>query len=46
MKGSMRQRGSAWELRVYLGVDPVSSKQRARRFGHSLVVGRPPVRVR
>ena len=28
MKGSMRQRGSAWELRVYLGVDPVSGKQR------------------
>ncbi len=28
MKGLMRQRGSAWELRVYLGVDPVSGKQR------------------
>jgi integrase len=28
MKGSMRQRGSAWELRVYLGADPVSGKQR------------------
>jgi integrase len=28
MKGFMRQRGSAWELRVYLGVDPVSGKQR------------------
>ncbi len=27
MKGSMRQRGSAWELRVYLGADPVSGKQ-------------------
>ena len=28
MKGSMRHRGSAWELRVYLGGDPVSGKQR------------------
>jgi integrase len=28
MKGSMRQRGSAWELRVYLGADPVTGKQR------------------
>lgn len=28
MKGSMRQRGSAWELRVYLGTDPVTGKQR------------------
>ena len=28
MNGSMRQRGSAWELRVYLGADPVSGKQR------------------
>jgi len=28
MKGSMRQRGSAWELRVYLGADPVNGKQR------------------
>jgi integrase len=28
MLGSMRQRGSAWELRVYLGADPVSGKQR------------------
>jgi integrase len=28
MKGSMRQRGSAWELRVYLGADPVSGKPR------------------
>lgn len=24
----MRQRGSAWELRVYLGADPVTGKQR------------------
>jgi integrase len=34
MKGSMRQRGSAWELRVYQGGDPVSGKQRdaPRRF--------------
>ena len=24
----MRQRGSAWELRVYLCADPVSGKQR------------------
>jgi integrase len=28
MKGFMRRRGDAWELRVYLGVDPVSGKQR------------------
>ena len=28
MKGSMRQRGSAWELRVYLGADQVTGKQR------------------
>ena len=28
MKGFMRQRGSAWDLRVYLGKDPVSGKQR------------------
>ena len=28
MKGSMRQRGSAWELRVYLGADRVTGKQR------------------
>lgn len=28
MKGSMRQRGPSWELRVYLGADPVSGKQR------------------
>ncbi|MGK2883681.1 MAG: hypothetical protein ACSLE8_02745 [Rhodococcus sp. (in: high G+C Gram-positive bacteria)] len=25
----MRQRGAAWELRVYLGADPVSGKQRS-----------------
>jgi hypothetical protein len=28
MKGSMRQRALSWELRVYLGADPVSGKQR------------------
>lgn len=28
MKGFMRQRGGAWELRVFLGVDPVSGKKR------------------
>ena len=28
MKGFMRQRGAAWELRVYLGADPVTGKQR------------------
>ena len=28
MKGFMRQRGDAWELRVYLGHDPVTGKQR------------------
>jgi integrase len=28
MKGFMRQRGASWELRVYLGRDPVTGKQR------------------
>ncbi len=28
MKGFMRRRGDAWELRVYLGTDPVTGKQR------------------
>jgi hypothetical protein len=28
MKGFIRQRGDAWELRVYLGADPVTGKQR------------------
>jgi hypothetical protein len=28
MRGFMRQRGQAWERRVYLGADPVSGKQR------------------
>jgi integrase len=28
MKGFMRQRGTSWELRVYLGADPVTGKQR------------------
>ena len=28
MKGFMRQRSDAWELRVYLGTDPVTRKQR------------------
>ena len=28
MKGFMRRRGDAWELRVYLGIDPVTGKQR------------------
>ena len=28
MKGLIRQRGDAWELRVCLGIDPVTSKQR------------------
>jgi hypothetical protein len=28
MKGFIRQRGEAWELRVYLGADPVTGKQR------------------
>jgi len=26
MKGYMRQRGASWELRVYLGRDPVTGK--------------------
>jgi integrase len=28
MKGFMRQRGDSWELRVYLGRDPMTGKQR------------------
>jgi len=28
MKGFIRRRGDAWELRVYLGADPVTNKQR------------------
>lgn len=28
MKGFIRQRGSAWELRVFLGYDPTTGKQR------------------
>ena len=28
MQGFMRQRGQAWELRVYLGRDPVSGRKR------------------
>lgn len=28
MRGFMRQRGSSWELRVYLGRDPITSKKR------------------
>lgn len=28
MKGFIRQRGDAWGLRVYLGADPVTGKQR------------------
>lgn len=28
MKGFMRQRGEAWELRVFVGYDPVTGKQR------------------
>jgi integrase len=28
MRGSIRRRGSGWELRVYLGRDPVSGRQR------------------
>ena len=28
MKGFLRQRGDAWELRVYLGTDQVTGKQR------------------
>jgi len=28
MKGFMRQRGSSWELRVYLSRDPVTGKKR------------------
>ena len=28
MKGFMRQRGASWELRVYLGIDPLTGKKR------------------
>ena len=28
MKGYMRPRGPSWELRVYLGRDPVSGRKR------------------
>ncbi len=28
MKGFMRQRGSSWEFRVFLGHDPLTGKQR------------------
>ena len=28
MKGFIRKRGDAWELRVFLGYDPVTAKQR------------------
>ncbi|MEM9749277.1 MAG: hypothetical protein AAF945_21515, partial [Actinomycetota bacterium] len=28
MKGFIRQRGSSWELRVYLGRDPITGKKR------------------
>ena len=28
MKGHLRQRGNAWELRAYAGVDPVTNKQK------------------
>ena len=28
MKGYLGRRGEAWELRVYLGIDPVTRKQR------------------
>ena len=30
MRGSMRRRGEAWELRVYLGRDPITGKPRYR----------------
>ena len=28
MQGTLRRRGDAWQLRVYLGTDPVTGKQR------------------
>ena len=28
MKGLIRQRGTSWELRVYLGRDPLTGKKR------------------
>jgi integrase len=28
MKGFIRRRGDAWELRVFLGTDPVTNKKR------------------
>ena len=35
MKGFLRQRGDAWELRVYLGTDPVTGKQRYTSPAHA-----------
>jgi hypothetical protein len=28
MQGFIRQRGQSWELRVYLGTDPLTGRQR------------------
>ena len=33
MKGFIRQRGEAWELRVYLGADPSGRRSEERRVG-------------
>jgi integrase len=37
MKGFMRQRGASWELRVFLGRDPLTGKKRyaTRRVDNS-----------
>ncbi len=28
MRGHLRQRGEAWELRAYAGVDPITNRQK------------------
>jgi hypothetical protein len=28
MKGHLRQRGNAWELRAYVGVDPLTNRKK------------------
>ena len=28
MKGHLRQRGSAWDLRAYAGIDPIAQRQK------------------
>ena len=28
MKGHLRRRGNAWELRAYVGIDPITNRQK------------------